>query len=118
MKVLCFGNEFWRSDSLAKQIGDEMGFEMCDNPADILKYADDEVVIIDVVKDLKEVKELSIDLLKTSPSVSAHDFDLCFYLKLMEGVGRVKDIRIIGIPMFGDKEEIKKKIKKIIQLHK
>ncbi|MDO8740779.1 MAG: hypothetical protein Q7J54_04390 [Candidatus Woesearchaeota archaeon] len=120
--VLCFGNEFLENDSLAKKIADEIkleGFEFIktDNVDDILNYANsDELYILDVVENIrKTVLIKNIDDLKSSKICTLHDFDLGFYLKLMKEIGKIKEIRIIGIPQEGNTEEIKKEVIDILR---
>ena len=123
--VLCFGNEFLKEDCLAKKIADEIkleGFEFIktDNVDDILNYANsDELYIMDVVENIKKTILIkNIDDLKSSKICTLHDFDLGFYLKLMKEIGKIKEIRIIGIPQEGDAEKIKKEVRDMLKKEK
>jgi len=115
MKVYCFGNEFLENDTLAKEIADEIQIEgvefvKCDSPDDIV-LEQDEIIILDVVEGIEKVILIEdIDQLKDNEIFSLHDFDLSFFLQLMEKIGQINKIKIIGIPMKGDKEEIKEGI--------
>ena len=114
-KIFCFGNEFIEQDSLAKTIADEIKeykIIKCNKPDDLIHYEDlNNVIILDVVKGIdKPMLITDPDQLKTNQSISAHDFDLGFYLKLLKETGKIKNIKIIGIPQKGDKEEIKKQL--------
>ena len=117
--VLCFGNEFLKEDSLAKELADELKipnvkFIKCDSMNDILETKGD-IIIMDVVKGIdKPIIINDINQLKTNKLYSLHDFDLGFFLKLMKETGKIKSINIIGIPQKGDKEEIKEEIKELI----
>jgi Ni,Fe-hydrogenase maturation factor len=102
VKIFCLGNEFISKDSLAKKIGEQLkedyniqniqsSFELME----ILKN-EDNLIILDVVQNLNEVKLLSISDLRQDSILSAHDFDAGFVLKLL---GENKKIKIIGIPM-------------------
>lgn len=120
--VLCFGNEFLKEDSLAKKIADEIkldGFEFIksDNVDDVLNYAgSDKLYILDVVENIEKTMLIrNIDELKSSKICTLHDFDLGFYLKLLKEIGKIKEIRIIGIPQEGDVGEIKKEIIEILK---
>lgn len=115
--VLCFGNEFLKKDSLAKKLADEIkleGFEFIktDNVDDVLNYANSgELYILDVVENIKKTILIkNIDDLKGSKICSLHDFDLGFYLKLLKEIGKIKEMRIIGVPQEGDTEKIKKDV--------
>jgi Ni,Fe-hydrogenase maturation factor len=116
MKVLCFGNEFVKEDSLAKELADELKidgveFIKCDS----LEGVSGDVVILDVVEGIQDVVLIGLNKIKDFHPVSMHDFDLGTELKLRKEIGEIKDVKIIGIPMKGDKEQIKKNIKKILQ---
>ena len=114
--VLCFGNEFLKEDSLAKELADEITIEgvkfiKCNSPDEILDKDLDKVVILDVVKDLDKVILFDdIDKIKERKLYSMHDFDLGFFLKLMKKTKQITTIKIIGIPQNGEKDSIKKEI--------
>jgi len=115
MKILCFGNEFVEEDSLAKELADELEidgveFIKCDS----LDGIKGDIIILDVVKNLDDVRLIPLDKVKDFHPVSMHDFDLGTELKLRKSIGEIKDVTIIGIPMNGDKENIKQGIIKLI----
>jgi len=112
-KIYCFGNEFIEEDSLGKKIVENLkidGFEFvkCETPDEIL-YIKDDLIILDVVKDLKKAAIISdINRLKKKENlISLHDFDLAGYLQLLHELGNIRKIIIIGIPQKGNIEEIK-----------
>jgi len=119
MKIYCFGNEFLEYDSLAKEMADEIKipdieFKKCCSPEDIF-LEEDKIIILDVVEGIKDVILIdNIDQLKDNQISTLHDFDLSFFLKLKKELGELKEVKIIGIPMEGDKEKIKEEIKKKI----
>jgi len=114
MRIYCFGNEFLEDDSLAKEIADEIHlpgveFIKCNSPEEI--FNQDNIIILDVVDSINKatlIKDLS--KLKNHNTVTLHDFDLSFFLKLMKEMKKIKKINIIGIPMNGNKEKIKEDI--------
>lgn len=115
MKILCFGNEFVEQDSLAKKLADEIkikGIEFikCDSLAGIKG----DITILDVVKNLDEVRLIPLEKIKDFHPVSMHDFDLGTELKLRKSVGEINNVTIIGIPMQGNIESIKQGIIKLI----
>jgi len=123
--VLCFGNEFIKEDSRAKEIADEIKiknveFRKCDSLNDILLYSSHpHLFILDVVRNIQEVTLITdIDTLNTNDMYSLHDFDLGFFLKLMKKLGTLKNITIIGIPQKGDTHTIISRIKKIVTTQK
>ena len=69
-------------------IGDEVNFDS-ENP-----------LIMDVVLGIDEVTLFDdVDEVELPPRVSAHDFDLGFQLKYLKKIGKIKEAKIIGIPM-------------------
>jgi len=71
-----------------------------------------------VVKGLDEVTILeNIDDLQLSHSVTCHDLDLGFYLKLMKETGKIEAVKIIGLP-YGeaDLEKLEKAVEKIFKI--
>ena len=114
--VYCFGNEFVKEDAMAKQLVDELQypglrFIKSNSPEDVMNE-EGRIIILDVVKNIKEVIMIdNLDQLKVRNIVSLHDFDLSFFLKLMQGMGKIINIRIIGVPQQGDKKRIKEDIK-------
>ena len=121
MKVYCFGNEFLKEDSLAKEFADELlidgvEFVKCSSPEEVFEEDNEKIVILDVVGGVDEVILIdNLSQLQTGNMVSLHDFDLAYFLKLMRRMGTLKEINIIGIPMEGDKDKIKEGITNIIQ---
>ena len=115
MKIYCFGNEFLDYDSLAKELADQISlpgieFIRCNSPEDIF-LEEKHIIILDVVEGIdKTILITDPDQLKDNNIVSLHDFDLSFFLKLMKETKQIKKISIIGIPMKGDKQKIKKEI--------
>jgi Ni,Fe-hydrogenase maturation factor len=56
-----------------------------------------------------------LDKLRTNKSISAHDLDLGFYLKLYKEMKKINHVKIIGIPQQGDKEELKEQVTKLLK---
>jgi len=121
MKIFCFGNEFLKEDSLAKELADELRiddieFVKCNSPEDMLAESQEDYVILDVAEGIEEVLLIeSLSQLQTHNMVSLHDFDLSYFLKLMRNMGQLKEIKIIAIPMKGDKEKIKAAITELVK---
>jgi len=120
MKILCFGNEFLEEDSLAKKISDEIkisgiGFVKCNSPEEIFDYTDETFVILDVAENINDVIVLKdITEIKKRKLSTLHDFDLGFFLQLMEKTGKKIDAKIICIPQKGNIKKIKTKVEKIL----
>lgn len=120
-KILCLGNEFIKEDKLAKKVGEELSIQMKDldfisikdsfQIIDLLKY-NENLILIDVVKNLKEIRKIKVEDLSLNTISNSHDIDAAFFIKLL---GEQKNINIIGIPMEGDLKLIMKKVKKMIE---
>jgi hypothetical protein len=105
MKISVFGNEDLGFDSTPIKILPELkdrfqDFEFAiEDPNELSEPDTDTWVIIDTVKNLKQVQEIGIgDLKKTKNRVSVHDFDLGAHLFWIKKINPVLKIKIIGIP--------------------
>ncbi|MBU1201595.1 MAG: hypothetical protein KJ583_06815 [Nanoarchaeota archaeon] len=122
MRVLVFGNPYLKYDSLAVEIAKELQlqgveFVMCDSPEQIMQEKFD--YIMDVVEGINEIKVFdNLKLLNPHRMFSLHDFDVTFFLGLMERLGKLNKVSIIGIPTNYDKEKAKKKVKAILEKFK
>ncbi|MBS3158710.1 hypothetical protein J4206_05475 [Candidatus Woesearchaeota archaeon] len=128
MKTLyVFGNEYLEDDAFAKDVAKEiakattkktingLNIKLCSHPEILLDAEEDELLILDVVKDIKKPMLLTnISQLKTRKLVSFHDFDVGFVLQLMKSMGTDKKIKIIGIPQKGDAKEIAHEVERWI----
>jgi len=117
MKIFCFGNNFVKEDSLAKQIADELKikgieFVKCESTSEFMRQ--EGKIILDVVQGLKAPRIVTVDELAEPKTCSLHDLDLGYELKLLKEIGELGEIKIIGIPMQGDKENIKEEITGLI----
>ncbi|MBC8500757.1 MAG: hypothetical protein ISS25_00185 [Nanoarchaeota archaeon] len=113
MRVLAFGNPYLKYDSLAveiaKELKDEAEFVICSSPEQIMEEKFD--YIMDVVEGIDEIKVFdNLKLLNPHRMFSLHDFDVTFFLGLMESLGKINKVKIIGIPLNYDKEKAKEKI--------
>lgn len=120
-KIFAFGNEYIKRDETAKNIAknfksDEFEFILATSPNEILK-ADEELIILDIVKGIKEPKIINeIDDLILDKSLTCHDLDLGFYLKLMKECGKIKKAKIIGLPYGNNNYEyLTKELEKILK---
>jgi len=121
-KVFCFGNDYFKGDEVAKNLisyleTKDFEFVISDSPMEVLN-SNEEVIILDVVKGISKVRVIDdIDKLELENSVTCHDLDLGFYLKLLKQSGKIQKVTIIGIPFAEvDYEKLKKKVE--IQLKK
>ena len=117
--VLCFGNPDIKEDSLALELANELVIEgytfiKCTRAELLLEYKNKNIIILDVVKNLKDVREVSVENIAAEKLFTTHDFDLGHFLKLMKALKLVKNVRIIGIPQSGDREKIKDEVKRLL----
>ena len=120
--VLCFGNEYVDFDKLPLTLSKELKKELpeiefvnCETPNQILDYPDYNIFIMDTVKGIKKIQIIEdFDKLKTRKIFTLHDFDLGLFLKLIKGIEKIDNIKVIGIPMNYDKEKAKSEIKKLL----
>ena len=105
--VLCFGNPFLKGDSAAQEIAARakikgIKFVSCDSPEELSAFAGKNFVILDVVKGAKKPVLIDdVSMLEETKLVSLHDFDLAFFLKLMQKLGgkkKKRGVKIVGIP--------------------
>jgi Ni,Fe-hydrogenase maturation factor len=107
--VLCFGS-YVEGDNLAFEIYDSLKGKVqgknlvkCKSPFELTEYLEKEdVIILDVVKGIKRVRVFNnVEEFKKTQTVTIHDMDLGFFIKILETVKKAK-YRIIGVP-FGKK---------------
>ena len=119
-KILCLGNEFIEEDSFALKVGAQLSKELPEiqfinvkSSFQLMEFLNvyDDVVVLDVVSGLKEVKILGVNDLQESKIMTAHDFDAGFVIRLFEN----KSLRIVGIPMKGNVNTTKEHVKKLLR---
>lgn len=121
-KIYIFGNPLLPFDSLPLRLAPrlqaavpEYEFIIAD-PNENLKPVNKELIIIDTIEDLDEVVVIDdVDKIKTEKIYSLHDFDLAYNLKLLQKLGELERVKIIGVPMEGDEEKIFEQIQKIVK---
>ena len=112
-KIYIFGNDYLENDSLPiklkpklEKIFPEIKFIIQD-PNENLRPENGELFIIDTVIGPNKVVVIEdIEKIEREPSVSMHDFDLGFNLKLLKKIGLLKKTIIIGIPSESNLEEV------------
>lgn len=118
MKVYLFGNEDLEEDNLAFKVARKLSAELgvsnekiSDLEFVIVKPNEDlpfvgekNVVLMDTVQGLEKVQlleNLSFGEISLFPRFSTHDFDLGFQLKYLKKLGKLGEIKIIGLPQNG-----------------
>ena len=112
--LLCFGNPYLKEDNAVINIIKKIKLSkykviICTSPDEILLYAEKDFMIVDVAKGIsKPIIIRDPKQLQTRSIVSLHDFDLNFFLKLYNQLG--KKVKILAIPQITKKnteQEIK-----------
>jgi Ni,Fe-hydrogenase maturation factor len=120
-----FGNPLLDFDNLPLKLAPKLeklfpdiNFVITD-PSENLNPIDGELIIIDTVENIKNVILIDdIEKLKTGKIYSLHDFDLAFNLKLLQKIGKLKSVKIFGVPMKGDEEKILGQLSNFIKQNK
>lgn len=74
-----------------------------------------DVILIDTVKGIKDVAKFTgLDYWACSPRISLHDFDLPVSLGLLEKLGKIESVTIIGLPARGNKKKIVDQVVRIL----
>lgn len=118
-----FGNPLLDFDNLPLKLAPkleklfpEIDFIITD-PSENFNPIDGKLIIIDTVEGIENVTLINdIEKLEVSKIYSLHDFDLAFNLKLLQKIGRLKKVKIFGVPMSGDEEEILGQLIKMIKI--
>ena len=121
-RIYCFGNTDIKEDRLALELADELArdkelkkkgieFIKCTSPDFLLNINEKEIIILDVVRGLKDVQMITdLNRLNATKTTTMHDFDLGTVLKLLKEAGQLKNVEIIGIPSGADKKKTKKDV--------
>ncbi len=97
VKVYCLGNKYVSKDALALRFVDRKI-----NNLEFKEYNPDiqgNILIMDVCKNLDEMKLLDLDDFLARHPVTTHDFDIGTELKLLQAIGQVNKVSVIAIPM-------------------
>lgn len=112
-KIYIFGNLLLDFDNTPLLLQPELSKFFPDiefiiqDPNENLHPDNKELVIIDTVEDIKEVKLLTdINQIQVEPKYSMHDFDLAFNLKLLYKIGQLEKMTIFCVPMFINKQAV------------
>ena len=117
-----FGNPMLDFDNLPIRVAPKLrklfpniNFVVAD-PNENIEPLNGELTIIDAVEGIDKVMLIDdLRQLKTEKIYSLHDFDLAFNLKLLQKIGKLNKIKIIGVPMEGNEKKILSKLIKLIR---
>src|SRR3989344_9095784 len=92
-------------------------FVKCTGPDFLLGLDEKEIIIMDAVRGIKKTAIIGdIGKIKPTKTATMHDFDLGTVLKLLKETGQLKKIKIIGLPMDGDENKIKKELAGLLKI--
>jgi Ni,Fe-hydrogenase maturation factor len=111
MKVYVFGNQDLPQDNIAIKAAQKLDgnvksveFVFVKPNEDLPFVKEVKVVIMDAVEGANKVMlfdEGALDKLVLSPRTSVHDFDLGFQLRYLSKLGKLGEVKIIGLPVSG-----------------
>lgn len=121
--VYVLGNPVVPSDGLPLKIVSklqkrlpEFSFVHFDPTEEINLETQQELILIDTVIGIKQVTKFdNLKKFLLSPRVSAHDFDLSVSLRLLEKLGKIKKVTIIGMPTEGKLPAIISQVENILK---
>ena len=114
MKILVFGNQLVEQDNLPLRILQQLKekfpnieFKELDSTETLQNETDENknLTILDTVQEISEIKILELKTsddfarLQLPNSLSMHDFDLAYNLRLLKKVRLINQVKIICIPM-------------------
>lgn len=119
--IVCFGS-YEEGDNLAFEIYDYLkdkvknaDIEKCMNPFQLAEYMErPRLLIIDAVRGIEKVRLFEgVDEFKKTQSVTIHDLDLGFLMKMLERF-READFKILGVPLGSKKDDVLPDVMEII----
>jgi hypothetical protein len=104
MKIYIIGNSLLTNDNLPflvlpalENAFQEVEFEEADPNENFIP--EEGSIILDTVEGLSEARIFdSLDAFVTTRSVSPHDYDLGFHLQLLIKLGKIHNVKILGLP--------------------
>lgn len=86
------------------------------DPTEELSDDTDNFILIDTVAGISKVQCFDdLNYFTKSPRTTVHDFDLPISLGLLQKLGKLKKVTIIGVPAKGPKRKIIEEIVKILE---
>ena len=120
MTVFVFGNTALEQDSLPLRILPELQKKLPQIEFRALDPNEEwdapkEMIVIDTVMGIKDITVFdSLEQFSAAPRVSLHDFDAYANLRLLSKLGKLKSIKIIGVPADIDRDNAIRQICAII----
>ncbi|MCD6371505.1 MAG: hypothetical protein J7L39_02195 [Candidatus Aenigmarchaeota archaeon] len=119
LRILVLGNPLIKKDSLALEIAKEISDKFSEvefvefDPIEELET--DVPIFMDVVMGLEKVKLIEGEKFEVDKRFSLHDFGLEHLIELLKKLGRLKKVKVIGIPPDYPKEKAKKEVESILK---
>ncbi|HCC21794.1 hypothetical protein A2480_04115 [Candidatus Uhrbacteria bacterium RIFOXYC2_FULL_47_19] len=104
MDILVFGNTVYEPDSLPLKVLPDLRRQLPGNRFLTLDPNEEwdisgDLIVIDTVINLSEPTIFkSLNAFQTSPRCSTHDFDALAQLRLLDKLGRIGRVTVIGLP--------------------
>ena len=123
-KFLVFGNPLVEKDNLALKLIPKLQkhfpnieFKEFDPTENLESEIENKTLfVLDVAERIDKVVVLEdINKLETIGKYSMHDFDLAYNLKLLKKIGKLKNVKIIAVPMNMDEDEALDQIQLILK---
>jgi Ni,Fe-hydrogenase maturation factor len=129
MKILVFGNSLTEQDngplkilSKLKKFYPNIVFHHVDPTENLLNHLDENknLTIIDTVINTKDIQIIKLQTqedfkkLILPKSLSMHDFDLAYNLRLLKKINQINKVKIICIPMNYPEQEVLRQLKNLI----
>src|SRR3989344_4539654 len=114
IKVFVLGNPIVKDDSLPLSLLPalrkklpEINFITFDPSEELVIENYEKIIIVDtVINSPKVIQFNNLNQWTVSPRVTLHDYDLPLSLGIMKKFGKLKELKIIGVPSSGNKKEI------------
>lgn len=124
MIVFVFGNPDLAFDSLPLRILPALREKFSDIVFEIKDPNEEwdvpsELVVLDTVEGIADVRVFSdLKSFVPAPRISLHDFDAFANLRLLEKLGKLKKITIIGVPPMMGEEKALEEVSGLLRIHK
>lgn len=123
--IYVLGNPLLPSDSLPLKLLPHLRencpdflFEILDPTEEISLGVEQDLILIDTIIGVNKVTVFhNLSSLVLSPRVTVHDYDLPINLGMLQKLGKIKKITIIGIPSKGEIKEILKDVINLLYIH-
>ena len=120
MIVYVFGNPDLPEDALPLRLVPKLRQQFPDSTFEI-KDPNEEwdvperLIVIDTVKGIDQVQVFhGLETFSRAPRVSMHDFDALTQMRLLQKLGKLKEVTIIGVPPEIDEAEALKSVEQLL----